>query len=84
MVGSGTFGIGSGPIYLDDLRCTGTEDRLVSCPQATVGDCSHVEDVGVRCPQPISKATNNINQIRILYYRSGYFQGTLTLKTLIV
>ena len=47
---SAHFGQGSGTIVLDDVRCTGTEDRLVDCSydRSTV-DCTHSEDAGVRC-----------------------------------
>jgi len=44
------FGAGSGPIYLDDVRCTGSETGLVNCTYDSVTtDCSHTEDAGVRC-----------------------------------
>ncbi|MCY4451861.1 MAG: putative Ig domain-containing protein [Immundisolibacterales bacterium] len=48
------FGRGTGPIHLDDVLCKGTEARLVDCPRVRnrrVGynNCSHGEDVGVRC-----------------------------------
>ena len=37
-------------IVLDDVRCTGTEDRLVDCSyDSSTGDCTHSEDAGVRC-----------------------------------
>ena len=44
------FGAGSGPIHLDDVRCTGSETGLVNCTYDSVTtDCSHTEDAGVRC-----------------------------------
>ena len=44
------FGAGSGPIYLDDVRCNGSESALVNCTYDSVTtDCSHTEDAGVRC-----------------------------------
>ena len=47
----GRFGWGTGPIYLDELRCTGSEGALVNCTHNGVGthDCDHYEDVGVTC-----------------------------------
>ena len=38
-------------IYLDNVRCTGTETRLQECPANPVGthNCAHSEDAGVRC-----------------------------------
>ena len=49
---SAYFGIGSGPIHLDDVACTGTEEALVNCSyDSHTADCSHFEDAGVRCSQ---------------------------------
>lgn len=42
---------GTGRIWLDELRCTGTETDIFKCPHAGMGsnDCQHTEDVGVSC-----------------------------------
>ena len=48
-VPGGVFGMGTGPILLDELMCTGTENGLLSCPFTTMHDCTHAEDAGVRC-----------------------------------
>jgi len=46
----GHFGRGTGPIYLDDLLCLGTESRIFDCPGADFEtNCHHIEDVGVYC-----------------------------------
>ncbi len=39
------------PTWLDELRCLGTERRLVDCPANTIGDedCTHSEDVALIC-----------------------------------
>ena len=46
-------GRGSGPIVLDDLRCTGTESSLLQCLHDGIGiaasHCDHFDDAGVRC-----------------------------------
>ena len=48
---SASFGAGVGQIALSDVRCNGTEERLVDCPAGGVVTCStsHREDSGVRC-----------------------------------
>ena len=39
------------PIFLDDVHCSGTEEKLVDCknPSANIYGCSHFEDAGVFC-----------------------------------
>ena len=44
------FGAGTGPIHLDDVRCTGSEAALINCTyDPSTVDCSHREDAGVQC-----------------------------------
>ena len=47
------FGSGAtGPIWLRQVNCTGSESKLSHCihPGAgNIGNCSHAQDVGVKC-----------------------------------
>lgn len=45
------YGGGSGPVWLDNLGCTGTEGTILNCSHNGVGlhNCAHSEDVGIIC-----------------------------------
>ena len=46
------FGQGSGPIWLDNIACTGSESTLASCGHLGLNitrNCIHSKDAGVRC-----------------------------------
>ena len=49
------YGQGSGPIWLDDVLCTGRETSILECRANPIGvhNCGHNEDVGILCPSKL-------------------------------
>ena len=45
------FGAGNGPIYLDNVDCSGSENNLTNCDYTYNVICAndHSQDAGVRC-----------------------------------
>ena len=52
---------GADPIWLDDVACTGDEERLADCASAAIGvnNCGHSEDVGISCLEPGGCVSDN-------------------------
>ncbi|XP_063157062.1 deleted in malignant brain tumors 1 protein-like [Candoia aspera] len=52
--GAAKFGQGTGPVWMDQMNCTGEEDSLRKCPPKilTEHSCSHSKDAGVECEEP--------------------------------
>lgn len=56
----GTFGKGTGPIWLDEVNCDGSEASITNCRHSNwaISDCSHDEDAGVVCSNnPVTTQT---------------------------
>lgn len=51
------FGEGTGPIHVDNVKCTGEERTLADCIKQTPGthNCRHSEDAGVICDYGVSQ-----------------------------
>ncbi|XP_067336942.1 lysyl oxidase homolog 3B isoform X1 [Channa argus] len=56
------MGQGMGPIYMNEVKCLGTEKSIWNCPyrNITSEDCKHVEDAAVRCNVPYMGLENSI------------------------
>lgn len=56
------YGMGTGPVWLSDLKCNGDEKMLSDCPSfgwSVVGNCDHDGDAGAFCynveePEPVA------------------------------
>ncbi|XP_078057505.1 scavenger receptor cysteine-rich domain-containing protein DMBT1-like [Mustelus asterias] len=62
--GGAAFGQGNGTIWLDDVKCTGSESVLFDCPCSSLSphDCNHKEDASVVCSGlEILQATQSTN-----------------------
>ena len=67
-IGSAGFGQGSGPIFLDNVSCRGSEIVIASCGHLGINitrSCSHAEDAGVRCNGPLGDYAYNITYVYI-------------------
>uniref|UniRef100_A0A8B9J6S0 Deleted in malignant brain tumors 1 protein-like n=1 Tax=Astyanax mexicanus TaxID=7994 RepID=A0A8B9J6S0_ASTMX len=75
---SAHFGQGTGPILLDNVRCSGSENSIRECRHNGFGrhDCNHGEDASVTCSDiRLVNGTGNCNG-RVEIYRHGQW-GTV-------
>ena len=74
-----TFGVGSGPIFLDQVNCIGSEANILQCDMSSpIGAhmCDHTQDAGIRC-----EGRNYINIICvILKLYQGNFNGATDVR----
>ena len=71
-------------IWLDNVRCTGRETRLIDCPANPLGshNCVHSEDAGVRCVGQSSALDfiDNVFMLRKLILSIDCTQGAIRLQ----
>ena len=72
------FDGGTGGIFLDDLRCFGSESRLLDCVHPAIGlhNCNHNTDAGVRCqgivvPHFIHSLLSKFLLLSLLFFLQG-------------
>ena len=50
------YGAGTGPIWLDEVYCSGHESYIGNCRHQGWGshNCIHYEDISIKCIPPVS------------------------------
>ena len=73
-----THGQGTGPIWMDDLACSGGESHVYDCRHRGWGDhdCTHSRDASVECFLPVRLVNGGANYGRVEVYHNGQW-GTV-------
>ncbi|CAH3179274.1 unnamed protein product [Porites lobata] len=75
---SAYYGQGSGPIWIDDVACSGSESHIYDCRHRGWGnnDCTHSRDASVQCSANIRLVNGSVNYGRVEVYHNGQW-GTV-------
>ena len=67
------YGAGSGPIWLDNVRCSGREKSITHCYHRGWGRhyCTHNQDVSVSCPSVRLVGSSSQQEGRLEVYHNG-------------
>ena len=73
-----SHGQGTGPIWMDDLACSGSESHIYDCRHRGWGkhDCTHSRDASVQCASSIRLVNGGATYGRVEVYHSGQW-GTV-------
>lgn len=82
MTHSPHFGMGSGPIHLDDVSCTGKEPSLLLCIRSEwlQHDCTHHEDVKIACNPERSGESLSKNGFLLLATQTENVAGHISVR----
>ena len=76
------FGPGIGPIFLENLICSGSETTLMECRHSTplgLSTCAHSQDAGVRCVgKAPAKPILSMDFYLVVILVSLYFQTSMS------
>ena len=67
------YGQGSGPIWIDDVACSGSESHIYDCRHRGWGnnDCTHSRDASLQCSANIRLVNGSVNYGRVEVYHNG-------------
>ncbi|XP_052231007.1 deleted in malignant brain tumors 1 protein-like [Dreissena polymorpha] len=75
----GSYGIGTGPIFIDDLNCGDDASHINDCEYTTYHNCSHEHDVSVICT-----GQNRQKQLSMKHFltQQGQYDPTTTVLSI--
>ena len=56
------FGSGAGPVYFDNVDCSGSESNLTDCSHSSFISCNNGQGAGVRCQGRVMFTCENIQK----------------------